>query len=250
MEEAGIGEGSKIHLQFRRPLFDSWVRKIPWKRDRLPILVYLGFPGGSAGKESACHAGDLGSIPGLGRSPGEGNSYPLQYSIDGDIYRWHSSWGCKESDRTEQLSLSLSRDSQRGREEGTSTSHAVLVANKSPFVCSWIPSSSLLTRQSPKPPLTWSRCLSVHMIMLFCFLLVLPFRLHGCEPVSIEFVSVLFIAYIKRLPTGRLHSDFAMIKAEIWIRNIGSSEKIHIKVISKRWVLCLQQMSFEARLSL
>ena len=40
----------------------------------------MGFPGGSAGKESACNAGDLGSIPGLGRSPGEGNSYPLQYS--------------------------------------------------------------------------------------------------------------------------------------------------------------------------
>ena len=40
----------------------------------------LGFPGGSAGKESACNAGDWGSIPGSGRSPGEGNSYPLQYS--------------------------------------------------------------------------------------------------------------------------------------------------------------------------
>ena len=39
----------------------------------------MGFPGGSAGKESACSAGDLGFIPGLGRSPGEGNSYPLQY---------------------------------------------------------------------------------------------------------------------------------------------------------------------------
>ena len=40
----------------------------------------LGFPGGSAGKESACNVGDLGSIPGLGRSPGEGKGYPLQYS--------------------------------------------------------------------------------------------------------------------------------------------------------------------------
>ena len=40
----------------------------------------MGFPGGSAGKESACNAGDLGSIPRLGRSPGEENSYPLQYS--------------------------------------------------------------------------------------------------------------------------------------------------------------------------
>ena len=40
----------------------------------------MGFPFGSAGKESACNAGDLGSIPGLGRSPGEGKGYPLQYS--------------------------------------------------------------------------------------------------------------------------------------------------------------------------
>ena len=38
-----------------------------------------GFPGGSDGKESSCNAGDLGSIPGLGRSPGEWNGYPLQY---------------------------------------------------------------------------------------------------------------------------------------------------------------------------
>ena len=40
----------------------------------------MGFPGGSDDKEPACNAGDLGSIPGLGRSPGEGNSKPLQYS--------------------------------------------------------------------------------------------------------------------------------------------------------------------------
>ena len=40
----------------------------------------VGFSGGSDGKESTCNVGDLGSIPGLGRSPGEGNSYPLQYS--------------------------------------------------------------------------------------------------------------------------------------------------------------------------
>ena len=40
----------------------------------------MGFSGGSDGKESTCDAGDLGLIPGLGRSSGEGNSYPLQYS--------------------------------------------------------------------------------------------------------------------------------------------------------------------------
>jgi len=39
---------------------------------------FKGFPSGSAGKESACNVGDLGSIPGLGRSPEEGNSYPVQ----------------------------------------------------------------------------------------------------------------------------------------------------------------------------
>ena len=49
------------------------------------MLVYyyfllLGFPGSSAGKESTCNAGDPSLIPGLGRSPGEGNGYPLQYS--------------------------------------------------------------------------------------------------------------------------------------------------------------------------
>ena len=44
------------------------------------IFLNYGFPGGSDGKASACNAGDPGSIPGLGRSPGEGNGDPLQYS--------------------------------------------------------------------------------------------------------------------------------------------------------------------------
>ena len=70
----------KNHLQCRRLWFDSWVRKMPWRRDRLPTLVFLGFPFGSTGKESTCNAGDLGLIPGLGRSPGEGIGYTLQYS--------------------------------------------------------------------------------------------------------------------------------------------------------------------------
>ena len=54
--------------------------RFPWRRDRLPTPVFLGFPGGSDGKESACNVGDLGSIPGLGRSPGGGHGKPLQYS--------------------------------------------------------------------------------------------------------------------------------------------------------------------------
>ena len=60
--------------------FNSWVREICWRRDRLPTPVFLVFPCGSASKESACNAGDLGLIPGLGRSVGERKGYPLQYS--------------------------------------------------------------------------------------------------------------------------------------------------------------------------
>ena len=70
----------RICLQCRRPQFDSWVRKTHGGRDRLSTPVFLGFPWGSADKESACNVGDLGLIPGLGRSPGEGKGYPLQLS--------------------------------------------------------------------------------------------------------------------------------------------------------------------------
>ena len=68
--------------------------------------IILGFPGGSAGKESACNGRDLGLIPELGRSPGEGKGCPLQYSglensMDCIVHWVAKSW-------TEQLSLSLS----------------------------------------------------------------------------------------------------------------------------------------------
>ena len=56
------------------------VRKIPWRRDWLSTPVFLGFSCNLAGKESSCNAGDLGLIPALGRSPGEGNGYSLQHS--------------------------------------------------------------------------------------------------------------------------------------------------------------------------
>ena len=57
----------------------------------------LGFPGGSAGNESTCNVGDLGLIPGLGRSPGEGIGYPRQYSgLENSMDC--SPWGHKELD--------------------------------------------------------------------------------------------------------------------------------------------------------
>ena len=70
----------------------------------------LGFPGGSYGKESVCNAGDMGLIPEWGRSPGERNDNPIQYSCLKNSMdrgtRWASPWGCKGSDTTEQLTLS------------------------------------------------------------------------------------------------------------------------------------------------
>ena len=134
-------------MQCRRPRFDSWVGKICWRIERLPTPVFLGFPCGSAGKESACNAGDSGSIPGLGRSAGERIGYPLQYSWASlvaqlvknppamretgfdpwvgkipwrrerlptpvfwpeEFHGLYSPWGCKESDMTEQISLQFS----------------------------------------------------------------------------------------------------------------------------------------------
>ena len=65
-----IAQLVKNPFQCRRPRFNSWIGKICWRRGRLPTPVFLGFHCGSAGKESACNAGDLGLIRGLGRSPG------------------------------------------------------------------------------------------------------------------------------------------------------------------------------------
>ena len=75
----------------------------------IATLKSLGFSGGSDGKESTCSVGDLGLIPGLGRSPGGGHGNPPQYfclenphgqrNLAGD-----SPWGCKELDMTERLS--------------------------------------------------------------------------------------------------------------------------------------------------
>ena len=76
------------------------------RRDRLHIPVFSGFPGGSAGKESSCNVGELGSIPGLGTSPGEGGTVLLP----GEFYGQRNlvgycPWGCKEWDSMERLSL-------------------------------------------------------------------------------------------------------------------------------------------------
>ena len=95
---------------------ESWVGKICWRGDRLPTPVFLGFPGGSDGEESNCNVGDLGSIPGLGRSPAGGRGNTLQYSCLENPHgqrslAGYSPQGHKPSDTTEQLST-IHRDRQ------------------------------------------------------------------------------------------------------------------------------------------
>ena len=72
----------------------------PLEKDRLPTPVILGFPCCSAGKESAHNAGDLGSVPRLGRSPGEGSGYLLPVFWPREFHGPYSPWGHKESDMT------------------------------------------------------------------------------------------------------------------------------------------------------
>ena len=65
-----------------------------WYLNIKVIQVFLmDFPSSSAGKESTCNVGDLGSIPGSGRSPAEEKGYPLQYSWPGEFHGLYSDWG-------------------------------------------------------------------------------------------------------------------------------------------------------------
>ena len=88
-------------------------------RSALHTCIKQVLPESSADKESACNVGDLGSIPGLGRSPGEGKGYLLQISgLENSMGCMYSPWGRKESDTTERLSVTHSLPRGRGMKEG------------------------------------------------------------------------------------------------------------------------------------
>ena len=76
----GSSAGKESACKAGDPLSTSGSRRSHGEGIRYPLQQFLGFPGGSDGQESTCNAGYLGLIPGLGRSPGEGKGYPLQYS--------------------------------------------------------------------------------------------------------------------------------------------------------------------------
>ena len=72
--------------------------------------LHFHFSGGSAGKESSCNAGDLGSMPGIGRSPWRRERLPTPVFWPGEFHRLYSPWGRRKSETTEQLALSLFSD--------------------------------------------------------------------------------------------------------------------------------------------
>ena len=128
----------------------------PRRRDRLPIPVFMGFPGDSDGKESSCNAGGLGLIPGLGRSPGGGHGNPLQYSCLEKPHGQRSLAGCspqgrRESDTPERLStaqfeqISLGRTGNK-QEELKSATRFFLAFVKSPLSRFLAPCYSLCPR--------------------------------------------------------------------------------------------------------
>ena len=89
----------RICQQGRRPRFNSWVRKIHWRRERLPTPIFLGFPDGSAGKESACNAGDLGS-----QSSGWEDPLEKRMATHLNILAWRIPW-TEEPDRLQSMGL-------------------------------------------------------------------------------------------------------------------------------------------------
>ena len=89
----------------------------------------LGLPCGSAGKESACNVGDLGSVPGLGKSPGEGKGYPLHYSDLENFMDCFCLWGCAELDTNERLTHSPCYISELSTQKWVSGNHC----------CEWEP---------------------------------------------------------------------------------------------------------------
>ena len=86
---------------------ETWVGKICWRRDRLHTPIFLGFPCGSAGKESSYNAGGPGFDPWVGKILWRRERLLTPVFWPGEFHGLYSPWGRKESDTIEQLSLSL-----------------------------------------------------------------------------------------------------------------------------------------------
>ena len=114
----------------------------------ISLFIYFPHADGSDGKESACNAGDPGSIPGSGRSPGEGNGNPLQDScLENSMDRCYSPWGHKESDTIEQLILSYFTFMLCGTQDLSSLPQG---SNQCPLQCEYRVLATSPSRMSPR----------------------------------------------------------------------------------------------------
>ena len=205
------------------PAVETWILNHWTAREVLPPFLFtfswgsmVGFPGGSEGKASACNVGDLGSIPGSGRSPGEGNDNPLQYSLAGKSHgqrslAGYSPWGHKELDMTEWLNKETWKYcfSEAATQVHT-LSRPLLVTSavlgiwtpsvglfRADFDCAWSPSlasQSSVCSHSPHPlilpmPAGWSWCQGLQWYFccylcsgFFCLYLQITEWLHSISP--------------------------------------------------------------------
>ena len=112
MAISNIGLTKKLAWVFLMSKQTSWATQyfliMLWRElseIHIKLLVHWAFLGSSAGKESACNAGDLGSIPGLGRSPGEGNDLPAPWP--GEFHGLYSPWVAKSRTRLSNFHFTL-----------------------------------------------------------------------------------------------------------------------------------------------
>ena len=91
----------RLHFHFIEGYLDSWVRKICWRRYRLPTPVFLGFPGGSAGKKICLQCRRLGFDPWGGKIPWRRERLPTPVFWPREFHGLYSPWGHKELDTTE-----------------------------------------------------------------------------------------------------------------------------------------------------
>ena len=193
------------------------------------ILIYFvinikhTFPGGSDGKLSAYNAGDPGSIPGLGRSPGEGNGNPFQYSCPGESHGrrslvGYSPWGCEQLDMTERLHVQF-----------FSFSIVITKSYGSAF------KTNLKSDYFPPPPLLPSKLKatiifcpdhSKSSLTLVCVLLCSVF----CLPVM---VRVLPLKLLSMPLGGPLHSCIMCLPA----RSLRAYKPLHGQDSAHLWIL-------------
>ena len=145
----------------------------------------LGFPGGSDGKESTCNAGDLGSIPRLGRSPGEGQSNLLQYSCLENPHGQrsqvaYSPWSCKESDTTERLSTQHTDIKYTWSETKPISSSGMIVV--------WRTMKNII--DNPQSLSNYSSLLNVQILQGFIMLLHVSFKCVTLKSGTVIFLSV------------------------------------------------------------